>query len=217
MLGRSHNHGTAMPGFYQTHILPWAVHLTMKNPEAMRYRRRIVPAAVGRVLEIGFGSGLNLPFYGGDVTALVGIDPSVQLSRLARPSIDAVRFPVDVVNMAAEDLQLDDASFDCAVVTWSLCTIPDPVAALTQVRRVLKPAGTLIFVEHGLSSDAPVATWQGRINPLWRRCAGGCNMNRLIDGLIGESGFRIDRLATGYLVKGPRILSYMYEGVARPR
>ena len=206
-----------MPGFYQTHILPWGIHLTMKNPEAMRYRRQVVPVAAGRVLEIGFGSGLNLPFYDSGVTALVGVDPSVQLTRLARRSIDQARFPVEVVNSPAEDMRFDDASFDCAVVTWSLCTIPDPIAALTQVRRVLKPEGSLIFVEHGLSPDTDVAAWQGRINPLWRRCAGGCNMNRPIDGLIAESGFRIDRLETGYLVKGPRILSYMYEGVARPR
>jgi ubiquinone/menaquinone biosynthesis C-methylase UbiE len=205
-----------MSGFYETRILPWAIHLSMGAREVARHRRRVVPSARGRVLEIGFGSGLNLPFYGPGVSALVGIDPSAPLARLAAPLLSAVPFPVEVVTAPAEDMPFDDASFDSAVVTWSLCSIADPVAALVQVRRVLKPAGALLFIEHGRSSDARIAAWQARLNPVWRRVAGGCNMNRAIDTVLTEGGFRIDRLETGYRVKGPRFLTYTYEGSARP-
>ena len=187
----------------------------MKSDEVARHRRRVVPAAEGRVLEIGFGFGLNLPFYGPGVTAVVGVDPSAPLARMATTQRDAAPFPVDVVTAPAEEMLLDDASFDSAIVTWSLCTIPDAVAALVQVRRILKPSGRLLFIGHGASPDPRVAVWQGRINPLWRQLAGGCNINRAIDHLVAEAGFRIERLETGCVVKGPKVLTFTYDGSAR--
>lgn len=206
-----------MAGFYDTRVLPWILHLTMKNPEVTRRRQRVVPAARGRVLEVGFGSGLNLAFYSAEVESVVGIDPSAELHRIAAKGIAAARVPVEFVNGPAEDMPFEDGRFDSVLVTWSLCTIAEPMRALAEMRRVLKPTGGLVFVEHGRAPDAGVEAWQRRLNPLWRRMAGGCNMDRRIDALIGDSGFAMERLETGYLDKGPRILTYTYEGTARRR
>ena len=204
-------------GIYQRRILPWVLHLTMRTKEVTRHRRRVVPAARGRVLEVGFGSGLNLPFYSPEVTTVVGLDPSGELFRIAGKRLRGAPFPVEFVNRTAEDMPFDGGSFDSVVVTWSLCSIPDAARALAEMHRVLRPGGGLIFVEHGLSPEPGVEAWQQRLNPLWRRIAGGCNMNRRIDRLIGEAGFDITHLETGYLLKGPRVLTYTYEGRARRR
>ena len=200
--------------FYDRVVLPRLLDFAMRGKEASRYRARVVPAARGRVLEMGIGSGLNLRFYGGDVTAVVGVDPSPEMLRLARPKAAAAPFPVELVNRAGETLPFDDAGFDSVVTTWTLCTIGEPLRALAEMRRVLKPDGELLFVEHGRSPDRGVEAWQDRLNPLWRRIGGGCNLNRRIDELVRAAGFRLARLETGY-AKGPRPMAYIYEGRAR--
>lgn len=201
--------------FYQRHILPWMLHLSMKHKDATRHRARVVPAARGRVLEVGIGSGLNLPFYRSEIEAVYGMDPSDKLLSMARKAAKGASFPVELINRSAEEIPFGDGAFDSVVTTWTLCSIPDASKALSEMRRVLKPDGELIFMEHGLSSEPPVQIWQDRLNPLWRRCAGGCNLNRRIDELIRAAGFAIGHLNTGYLVKGPRPLTYQYEGRAQ--
>jgi ubiquinone/menaquinone biosynthesis C-methylase UbiE len=187
----------------------------MRNKEAMRYRSQVVPQACGTVLEIGIGSGLNLPFYGTSVERLYGLDPSQELLAMARKNASAVAYPVDFLGCPSEEISLDDASVDTVVTTWTLCTIPDPVRALKEMRRVLKPSGTLLFAEHGLAPEARVRGWQQRLNPLWSRITGGCNLNRKMDDLIQASGFRLVELKKEY-AEGPRPMSYVYSGRAQP-
>jgi ubiquinone/menaquinone biosynthesis C-methylase UbiE len=195
-------------------MLPWLLHLAMKNREANRYRSRIIPAARGRVLEVGIGSGLNLPYYSREVESVTGVDPSATLLTMARKAARDLPFPITFLERGAERLAFEDRSFDSVVTTWTLCSIAQDALALGEMRRVLKPGGELIFIEHGLSPDPRVAAWQRRLNPLWNRCTGGCNLNRSIDRLIREAGFAIKRLETGYLIQGPRPMTFHYEGRA---
>lgn len=200
--------------FYRDHILPYLLHLAMKNREVAAQRADLLRAAHGRVLEVGIGSGLNLPFYGNDVTGLAGVDPSARLLAMTRKTVPGLAFPVELLERGAEHLPYEADTFDSAVSTWTLCSIPGAGAALGELRRVLKPGGQLIFIEHGRAPEPAVARWQGRLNPLWNKVAGGCNMNRPIDRLITEAGFVLSRLETGYLIKGPRVLTYHYKGSA---
>jgi len=201
--------------FYARWILPRLLDLAMRNKEATRYRSALVPQARGRVLEVGVGSGLNLPFYGPDVERLTALDPSEPLLRMARGRARAAPFPVEFLARSGEDIPLPDGSVDTVVVTWTLCSISDPRKALSEMRRLLKPGGTLLFAEHGLAPDAGVRAWQHRLNPAWRRVAGGCNLNRDTEQLLRRSGFDIVKLDTGY-ANAPRPLGYMYVGHARP-
>lgn len=201
--------------FYDRHILPRLLDLAMRDDEATRYRGVVVPGAAGRVLEIGAGSGLNLPFYGGGVTHLHALDPSEPMLAMARARAAGARFPIDFIAHSAENIPLPDRSVDTVVTTWTLCTIPHALDALAEARRVLVPGGTLLFVEHGLSPDASVARWQHRLDPLWCRIAGGCHLHRKIDRLIAEAGFRIVDMENAYL-KGPRPFTYTYRGRATP-
>jgi ubiquinone/menaquinone biosynthesis C-methylase UbiE len=203
-------------GIYQKWIVPRLVDVAMRNRAATRYRSLIVPKACGAVLEIGFGSGLNLPFYGAGVEHLYGLDPSGELLAMAWKKARAVAFPVDFLAHASEEIPLDDSSVDTVVMTWTLCSVADPVKALKEVRRVIKSGGTLLFVEHGLSPESRVQAWQQRLNPLWRKLTGGCNLNRKMDQLIRTAGFDLAELKTEY-AQGPRPLTYMYSGQARPR
>lgn len=201
--------------FYDKWILPRLVDVAMRNKEATRYRSQIVPQARGTVLEIGVGSGLNLPFYGTGVERLYGLDPSQELLVMARKKARAIAFPIDFLAHSGEEIPLNDGCVDTVVTTWTLCSIPDPVQALKEMRRVLQPGGMLLFAEHGLAPEARVQKLQQCLNPLWGRFAGGCNLNRKMDQLIQAAGFRIAELETEY-AKGPRPMSYIYSGRAQP-
>ena len=202
-----------MANFYDRRVLPWLINCAMTRDEATRLRRAHVPAARGVVLEVGIGSGLNMAFYTSAVTRLYGVDPSAELLAMAAAQAQAAPFPVELFNQDARRLPLASESIDTVVVTWSLCSIGDAPAALREMQRVLKPGGTLIFVEHGLSPDARIRKWQNRLTPLWRRFAGGCHLNRKMDDLVRDAGFALVNMRTEY-VPGPRAFTFMYEGVA---
>jgi ubiquinone/menaquinone biosynthesis C-methylase UbiE len=201
--------------FYQQHVLPRLFHLAMRQEALLPFRRRVIAAAEGRVLEIGIGSGLNLPLYGANVRTVIGLDPSPELLLMAHDRAAGAPIPVELLEGSAEAMPVADASIDTVVTTWTLCTIANAPRALGEVRRVLRPGGALLFVEHGRAPEPGVARWQDRLDPLWRRIAGGCHLNRKIDNLISASGFRIDTLTNARL-PGPRTHTFLYEGRARP-
>lgn len=200
--------------FYRDRILPYLLHATMRQEIFVPYRERLLAAARGRVLEIGIGSGANLPFYGAATATVIGLEPSrALLSRARRSGRRVAR--VLLVEGSAERIPLRDGSVDTVVAAWTLCSIPDVSRALREMRRVLSPGGQLLFVEHGRSPDARIARWQDRLTPAWRTVAGGCHLNRPVGRLLEEAGFRMTRLDTGYM-KGPRPMTFMYEGAAEP-
>ena len=202
-------------GFYAKHVLPHAIDFAMRDKETSRIRAEVIPRAHGMVLEVGIGSGLNLPFYSDRVTRVYGVDPSLELQKIARTRARAASVAVEFLAQSAEEsLPLDDQSIDTVVITWTLCSIPDVSKALLQIKRVLKPTGQLIFVEHGLAPEPSVQSWQNRINPIWKPIAGGCNLNRKIDDLITSAGFEMSELQTTYL-PGPRPLTFTYRGIAQ--
>lgn len=201
--------------FYDRHILPRLLDLAMRSQVLDRYRQRAIATARGVVLEIGVGSGLNLALYGPAVERVWAIDPSPELLRLASSRIANAGVPVSLVRASGERLPFADASFDTAVTTWTLCSIADPMTALIETRRVLKPGGCLVFVEHGLSPEPGVARWQHGLTPCWRRIGGGCHLDRKIDDLIGAAGFRLDAIETGYMT-GPKPWTFLYQGRATP-
>jgi ubiquinone/menaquinone biosynthesis C-methylase UbiE len=178
-------------------------------------RQRAVAGAAGRVLELGIGAGANLPLYGREVTELHGVDPSGYLIERARRTAAWVPFPVRLLQQSAEHLPLPDASIDTVVVTWSLCTIADPLAALREGRRVLVPGGTLLFLEHALADAPAVARRQRWVTPVWRRLAGGCRLDRRPDRLIARAGFTLTSCESGHLLPGPRLFTHHQLGSAR--
>ena len=201
--------------FYAKYVLPRLIDVAMRNPETARLRAEWIPKARGQVLEVGIGSGLNLPFYSPEVERVYGVDPSVELGRLARSRAVASATKVEFLLQSAEQpLPLANASIDTVVLTWTLCSISNAQNALQEMKRVLKPAGRLIFLEHGRAPDPGVVRWQDRLTPFWKRIAGGCHLNRKIDQLITEAGFQITELSTGYL-PGPRPMTYTYQGFAQ--
>jgi ubiquinone/menaquinone biosynthesis C-methylase UbiE len=200
-------------GFYSHHVLPRMLDFTMRQKVLRPFRDRIVGAAEGRVLEIGLGSGLNLPLYGANVRSVIGLDPSPELLTLARRYAAAV--PIELIEGSADALPLEDRSVDTVVTTWTLCTISNVGRALAEARRVLRSSGSLLFIEHGRAPEPGVARWQDRFDPIWCRIAGGCHLNRQIDALVRQAGFRIDRLQTSR-IPGPRTHTFLYEGRAAP-
>lgn len=200
---------------YDRYLLPRLTNLACGSKPTRRQREKIVHRAYGDVLEIGFGGGLNLPYYDRDkVRKVFGLEPSEGMRASARPRIEASSIDVEMIDLPGEEIPLDDNSVDSVLITYTLCTIPDAVAALRGVRRVLKPKGHLFFCEHGRAPDQSVYRWQQRLNPGWRRIAGGCNMDRDIPELLQEGGFTIEDDNRLY-IPGPRILSYNYWGAAR--
>lgn len=202
-------------GFYSDVILPRLCDLAMRNKLLVPIRQRVIGAAEGRVLEIGVGSGLNLPFYRPEVAEVLALEPAPRLVAMARSASRDARMPVRFLEASAEAIPLDRHSVDTIVTTWTLCSIPQAATALAEMRRVLRPGGKLLFVEHGLAPDDSVRRWQDRLTPAWRCIAGGCHLNRPIRIMIEDAGFRIDRVETGY-IPGPRPMTFMYEGSARP-
>jgi ubiquinone/menaquinone biosynthesis C-methylase UbiE len=199
---------------YQRFVLPRLIHAGMRSKRLEPLRARQVAAARGSVLEIGIGSGLNLPFYRRDIAAVIGVDPSLELLTMARKHTAWLHFPVKLLHGPAEALPLEDGSIDSVVMTWTLCSVAEPARVLAEARRVLQPGGALIFIEHGQAPEAGVRRWQDRLTPLWRTLAGGCHLNRPIRGLIAQAGFEIAELETGYLIKGPRLMTFHYLGRA---
>jgi ubiquinone/menaquinone biosynthesis C-methylase UbiE len=204
-------------GLYARVVVPRLIERVMREERLLPLRQRVVRGARGRVLEIGIGAGANLPLYGREVMSLQGVDPSPYLLAHARRTAGWLPFPVSLLEQSAEHLPMADASVDTAVVSWSLCSIPDPLAALREVHRVLVPGGTLRFVEHGLSPAPGLGRWQRRLSPVWSRLAGGCRLDRRVDRLLERAGFSIEHVETGHLLPGPRLLTYHYLGVASRR
>jgi ubiquinone/menaquinone biosynthesis C-methylase UbiE len=182
--------------------VPALIDLSMRNKRLRPYRERGAGAAEGRVLDIGVGSGLNLPFYARQAQEIFGLDPSPRLLVRADSNAQHLHIPVHLLEGSAERIPLADRSMDTIVLTWTGCSLPDIRTALAEMRRVLKPGGRLLFVEHGRAPEASVARWQDRLDPFWHRLSGGCHLNRKTDDLIWDAGFRIDDLETTFLARG---------------
>ena len=200
--------------FYENHVLPHLINCACGLKAIDQQRAKIVPLAKGKVLEIGMGSGLNLKYYNAaQVEKVWGLEPSIGMRRKAQKNLAAASVQVQWLDLPSETIALDDNSVDTVVLTYTLCTIVDWRTALLEMRRVLKPDGQMIFSEHGEAPDAKVRRWQARINPIWGKLAGGCNLNRRIPELIESAGFNIIKLDQCYL-KGPKIATYQYYGTA---
>ena len=199
---------------YSKHVLPGLVHFACSLKPAMAQREKVVPLAHGRVLEVGVGSGLNLPFYdAARVSKVWGLDPSPEMIRMAGNRARSTSIDVELIEMPGEDVPLENQSADTIVMTYTLCTIADPVRVLREMTRVLKPGGELIFCEHGLAPDLSVRRWQNFFNPAWKQLGGGCHLNREIPQLIRYGGFKITDLTSSY-IPGWRPASYNYWGKA---
>lgn len=203
-------------GFYADRILPVLIDHSMRNARLRPFRQRVVAAAEGRVLEIGIGAGANLSFYGPRVSELIGLEPSPRLLARAEARGREIGRRFEPLLGSAEAIPLEAGSVDTVVMTWTGCSIPDVASALGDMRRVLRPGGRLLFVEHGRSPEDSVARWQDRLTPMWRRFAGGCHLNRPFARLIADAGWAIDRMETSYM-PGPRPLTFIYEGSASSR
>jgi ubiquinone/menaquinone biosynthesis C-methylase UbiE len=203
-------------GVYDDWVLPRLLNVGMGTRLVAEERQKALAEVAGSVLEVGFGSGHNLPYYPAGVRKVVGVDPSGESAKLARKRIARAPFPVELLPLRGEEIPAEDGSFDAVVSTFTLCTIPDVGTALRQMRRVLKPGGRLFFVEHGRSDEARVQRWQDRLNGVQRYLFGGCNLNRAMDQLIADAGFELERLER-YYATGPKPVSYLYRGIARPK
>lgn len=201
--------------FYDNYILPHLIAFACSDPQIMKKRNQVVPGAEGRVLEIGFGSGTNLEFYDPlRVEKLFALEPSRGMRRKARDAVSRSPLEIEWLDLPGEEIPLENDSMDTVVLTYTACTIPGIEIALSQMRRVLKPGGHLLFSEHGAAPDPGVARWQRRIEPVWRAIAGGCHLTRKPDQLLEQAGFRIDRMEAGYLPMSPKFAAFNYAGSA---
>lgn len=204
---------TAQASWYERHILPYLLDFACGLRPIAEQRQKVIPLAAGRVLEIGIGTGLNLAFYDkSKLEKLVGVDPAEEMHALARKRSSSLALPVELRSLTAEQLPIESASFDCVVCTYTLCSVHDPLAALAEMRRVLRPGGKLLFAEHGLAPDARVAKWQYRLEPLWSKVAGGCHLTRDVPNLLKEAGF--DAVIQTAYVARPKTLAYNFWGEA---
>lgn len=203
--------------FYDTYCLPHLINCACGMPDVEKQRAKIVPQAKGKVLEIGMGSGLNLKHYDPEKVEFVwGLEPSLGMRKKAQANVAASNVEVRWLDLPSEQIPLEDDSVDTIVLTYTLCTIEGFEQALEEMRRVLKPEGVMLFSEHGLSPDSDVVKWQNRVNPIWKKIAGGCNLNRDIPKLLKQGGFEIQSMDQHYL-KGPKIATYQYYGLAEKR
>jgi ubiquinone/menaquinone biosynthesis C-methylase UbiE len=203
-------------GIYEKYLLPKIVHFTCGLKPTMRQREKVVPLAHGRVLEIGVGSGLNLPFYDtSKVEHVWGLDPSREMWAIAEKQLKNVNLDVEFLEGDAANIPLEDGSADTLLITYTMCTIPQVIPSLTDMRRVLRPGGELLFCEHGRAPDDGVSKWQDRLNPIWKRFGGGCNLNRPIPSLLEAGGFSVRTMEQMYL-PGWRPATFNYWGTAVP-
>tara|TARA_Y100001960_G_scaffold225725_1_gene236352 strand:- start:1857 stop:2477 length:621 start_codon:yes stop_codon:yes gene_type:complete len=200
-------------GFYDKYILPTFLNCACGTKPMQYQRKKIVPFAKGDVLEIGIGSGLNLPFYDLDqINKIWGLDPSEELNSMAKKVARDIDIDVDLIIGGAEEIPLPENSIDTILLTYTLCTIPKVKDSIKEIERVLKPSGSMLFCEHGLAPDEKVAKWQQRLNPYWKKIAGGCNLNRDIPKIIQDSSFKITKLETMYLPSTPKFAGFNYWG-----
>lgn len=201
---------------YERYVLPKLIDAACSQPPMTELRSEYVAQATGNVLEMGIGSGLNLRHYAEGVTSITGVDPAAELTDKAKERADRITPPVEVLGVSGEAIPCDNNAFDTIVCTWTLCSIPNPYRAVDEMRRVLKPNGKLIFVEHGKSDESHIAKWQRRIEPLWKIIGGGCHLTRRADQLLVDGGFKLDSFDSGYK-PGPKVAAFMMHGVASVR
>lgn len=205
-----------MTNLYERYVLPTLIDKACGQPPMTELRARYVSQAVGHVLEIGIGSGLNLSHYGPEVSSVTGIDPAAELTVKAEQRAERIAAEVNVIGVSGEMLPVDNDEFDTVVCTWTLCSIPNPYRAVAEMRRALKPGGQLIFVEHGKSEEPNIAKWQRRIEPIWKKIGGGCHLTRRADDLLTDGGFHLREFESGYQ-PGPKFAAFMMHGIATPR
>jgi len=204
-------------GIYEKYILPRLLNCACSSKQINIQRKKVTPHARGKILEVGIGSGLNLPFYDkSKIIELWSIDPSKELNTMAKNAAKNEKLSVNFIISSAEEIPLPDNYFDTVLITYTMCTIPEAIKANNEIRRVLKNDGKLIFCEHGLSPDDNIKKWQNRINKFWSKIAGGCNINRNIPSLIKKSGFKVIEIEEMYIPKTPKIAGYNYWGYAIP-
>ena len=202
--------------FYEKYILPPLIQLTCSTKPITHQRKKVVPMAKGTVLEIGIGTGLNLPFYNFEkINKVIGLEPSKQMHIKAKEAASRNNINLELIDLYAEDIPVEENSVDTIVITYTLCSINETETALKEFHRVLKSDGTLIFCEHGQSPDRNISYWQNRINPYWRKVAGGCNLNKNIPEILKQNNFEITNLETMYLPSTPKFFGYNYWGTAK--
>lgn len=200
-------------GFYSNLVIPYCIDLSMSGSNLQQYRQELLKDVSGEILEIGFGTGLNLPHYPEQVTKITTVEPNLGMQKLARSRIKQSQITVDYKVLNSESLPMRDATFDSVVCTWTLCSIPLVEQAIAEVERVLKPGGKFLFIEHGLSQDPKVQVWQNRLTPIQKVIADGCHLNRRIKELV-EQQFLTVTIKQFYAPKLPKVIGYMYQGVA---